>query len=222
MPNKKTIFLLLLLAPGIGFIPKRGPTGPSSPATSLPCLSWSGGFPAKWVIDKGSSLRVDGSTNINRFSCEIADYCNPDTIVLNAGPDAGKQQGVTLTGTINLAVSAFDCHNSIMTAELRKTIKAASFPRLSIRFLSMSRLPDPKLLRDTLMGMVDIELAGVSKRLEIHYTTSSPDRNTIRVTGNQQMKFTDFGLVPPRKLGGMIHTSDRVDIEFHLNMKAIQ
>jgi hypothetical protein len=208
MPVKKTIFILLSLASGICFIP--GQISPAPPS------------PEKWVIVKGSDLQVDGATNISRFSCEIADYCGPDTIVLNNnGIGAGRDQGVTVTGTIGLDVSGFDCHNAMMTSELRKTLKAAIFPRLYIHFLSLSRMPDPGLRKDSLKGLVEIELAGVTRRMEINYTVSAPDRKLILLTGNQQIKFSDFRLVAPRKLGGMIRTSDKLEIGFHLDMKAI-
>ncbi len=226
----------------MSFIPRPGSPGPSllfagssilSPIPSLlfagssilspgPSLLSSGpSLSQKWVIVKGSGLRVNGSTNINRFSCEIADYCSPDTIILNEGVSARGDRGVALTGRISLDVSGFDCHNTMMTAELRKTVKAVLFPRLTIRFLSLSKTPDPKIQQDSLKGQVDIELAGVTKHMEINYTVSSPDHKLIRLTGDQQMKFSDFGLIAPRKLGGMIRTSDRLDIEFHLNMKAM-
>jgi hypothetical protein len=214
MPNKNTIFFLLSLVAGVSFVP-RLPATLSSPGKMPPSIS------RKWIISKGSNLRVDGSTNINRFSCEIADYCSPDTILVNNGAGAGGAQGILLSGIINLGVSGFDCHNSMMTAELRKTIKATIYPRLSIRFVSLSRMPDPGRRPDNLQGVVDIALAGITRRVQINYSSSSPGRNMICLTGSQQLKFSDFGLAPPRKLGGMIRTSDRVDIEFLLNMSVI-
>lgn len=205
MHHKTTIWLLILLLPAMGFEKKTGlPTG----------------IMEKWVIAKGTSLRVDGSTNINRFSCEIPDYCNPDTIVLNKpGTDQGKE--VVLTGMITLDISRFDCHNSMMTAEFRKTVKAAAFPRLTVHFLSLCRMPDPRIQGDSLKGVVDIVLAGITKRCGINYVAVPGDHRTIRLRGDQQLKFSDFGLVPPRKLGGMIRTNDRVDIAFNLNLKVI-
>jgi hypothetical protein len=177
--------------------------------------------PTKWVIVKGSGLRVDGSTNINRFNCEIADYCRPDTIIVSHEHPAGGGGQVALSGTVGLDVSGFDCHNSMMTAEFRKTVKATTFPRLTIHFISLSRLPDPRLSRDILKGQVSIELAGITREMEINYTAACLAGGQLILTGSRQMKFTDFGLTPPRKLGGMIRTNDIVDIEFHLHIIAI-
>jgi hypothetical protein len=34
------------------------------------------------VVQKGGTLKVNGSTNINKFSCKISDYSKPDTILV--------------------------------------------------------------------------------------------------------------------------------------------
>ncbi|HJT73683.1 MAG TPA: hypothetical protein VJ720_06685, partial [Chitinophaga sp.] len=51
----------------------------------------------KWVITKGCSLRVNGNTNVNKFSCVIDGYTNPDTLKL-----CEKNGTVFLSGTIGL------------------------------------------------------------------------------------------------------------------------
>ncbi len=49
----------------------------------------------KWVVNENSSLSVNGSTNINRFSCVIPAYGQADTITVNKGKDA---KGIVLSG----------------------------------------------------------------------------------------------------------------------------
>ncbi|MDP4246198.1 MAG: YceI family protein, partial [Bacteroidota bacterium] len=64
-------------------------------------------------------------------------------------------------------------------------------------------------------------LAGITKEMDINYTACNLAVGQLSLTGTRQMKFSDFGLTPPRKLGGMIRTNDIVDIEFHLHIIAI-
>jgi hypothetical protein len=194
----------ILLLPAISFMP-----GAKKPAPLL----------AKWVISKGCSLQVNGSTNVNTFCCGITDYCNPDTIVVYKNPD--KELVLPVTGQLNLNVTGFDCHNVFMTKDLRKTLKAGDFPIMSIRFLSLSKLPDFRLPGDVITGLVDIDLAGVTKRFEMSYKFSMDDQKVIHLAGSRIINFSDFNLVPPRKLGGMIRTNDRLNVGFHLNLKTI-
>lgn len=171
----------------------------------------------KWVITNGCSLKVDGSTNINNFSCAIPNYSNPDTITVNRTDN----QVIQLNGNIHLDVQNFDCHNSIMTADLRKTLKAKEFPKLSISFISLSKYPDPAARQDVTKGMVGIELAGVTKRFEVDYRVVSAERSYINLVGSRKVNFSDFNIIPPRKLGGMIKTNNELNVEFVLRMKVL-
>jgi hypothetical protein len=94
--------------------------------------------PAKWVINEDSNLSVNGSTNINTFACVIAAYDQKDTIIVKGHGD----HEIALSGSIGLKTQSFDCHNAMMTHDLRKTLKEKEFPMLHISFLSLSKLPE--------------------------------------------------------------------------------
>jgi hypothetical protein len=170
----------------------------------------------KWLVSENSSLCVNGTTNINKFACEIPSYGHTDTLTVSKG-----DKEVVLSGSISLNVRSFDCHNSMMTADLRKTLKEKQFPQLHITFLSLSTLPELNAQPAFITGMVSIEIAGISKRFEVNYQVTQNAQKVIHLGGARDINFSDFNLIPPRKLGGMIKTRDKLSVEFHLNMKAI-
>jgi hypothetical protein len=170
----------------------------------------------KWVIITGCSLKVDGSTNVNNFSCAITNYSRPDTIFVTRLPN----QPVKLNGNISLDVQSFDCHNPVMTADLRKTLNAKEHPRLIIRFISINKYPEPGKQGVT-KGIVVIELAGVSKGFEVDYKIIPTERTSISLVGSRNVNFSDFDITPPRKLGGMIRTNNELSVVFNLRMKEI-
>jgi len=173
----------------------------------------------KWIISENSNLCVNGSTNVNNFSCEILAYDQTDTLSVNKNK-AGKEIG--LSGCIKLKVQSFDCHNSIMTHDLQKTLKEKQFPVLRINFLSLSKLPDLTIRPESITGAVDIEIAGVRKRFEVNYQISADAQKNIRLNGSRDVNFSDFNLIPPRKLGGIIKTKDKLSVDFHLKMKSME
>ncbi|MBE9668525.1 YceI family protein [Mucilaginibacter boryungensis] len=165
----------------------------------------------KWLINKTSSLTINGSTNINKFACDIPGYGQTDTLTLT------KERGnIALSGTVVLKIRSFDCHNAIMTNDLRKTLKEPLIPVLRISFLSLSKMPAHAIQLEIITGLVDIELAGMKKRFEIAYQVSTDSQREIHLLGTRDVTFTDFNLIPPRKLGGMIKTNDKLSITFHL------
>ncbi len=174
--------------------------------------------PKKWVISENSSLCVNGSTNINEFSCEVLGYDKTDTLTITKSK---SDMEIVLSGGISLNVKSFDCHNSIMTRDLRKTLKEKQFPMLHIRFLSLNKLPNLTTQPELITGLVAIEIAGNSKRFEVNYQITRDAQKVIHLLGSRDINFSDFNLIPPRKLGGMIKTKDKLSVDFHLNMKAM-
>jgi hypothetical protein len=171
-----------------------------------------------WVIMQGSSLTVNGSTNINTFQCDIANYDLPDTVTCFKLQQRGAV--LPMTGKLNLSIDAFDCHNKMMTSDLRKTLKAKDFPILSVRFITINSFPDFKN-PIKITGIVDIGLAGVSKKFEINYYFTADDKQQVHLKGDQKIYFSDFNLNPPSKLGGMIKAKDELLVVFKLNLKPI-
>src|SRR5688500_10053845 len=93
----------------------------------------------KWAVEKNSTLRVEGESNVNTFRCDIQGYYQRDTIICF---DNGQLNNpVQLKGSLRIDIFKFDCHNKLITNDLRKTLKADDHPRLVIRFLSLERVP---------------------------------------------------------------------------------
>jgi hypothetical protein len=170
----------------------------------------------RWVINENSSLCVNGTTNINKFACEILSYGKTDTLTVGK-----NNKEIVLSGSMGLDVKSFDCHNSIMTHDLRKTLKESQFPILHIRFLSLSKMPELSAHPEFITGMVEIEIAGVNKRFDVKYQITQDDQKVIHLLGARDINFSDFNLIPPRKLGGMIKTNDKLSVSFQLNMKTM-
>lgn len=173
---------------------------------------------SKWVISKGGSLKVGGSTNVNKFSCVIVNYDRPDTLTFYRGSTIAE--AIKIQGMLKLDVQQFNCFNPVMTSDLRKTLKAKEFPMLVIRFINISRYPSGNH-EDKVKGEVTIELAGVARRFEVDYKYAPLSANTATLIGTRKINFTDFKLVPPRKIGGMIQTKDELMVEFNLKLKIL-
>ncbi|AKQ47435.1 hypothetical protein TH63_02155 [Rufibacter radiotolerans] len=171
---------------------------------------------AKWVISASSNLRVNGSTNVNKFVCEINGYDQVDTLSVME-----NSKMVKLWGSLNLDIENFDCHNPVMTRDLQKTLKAKQYPQLCINFLSLNKFPELSRKPEHITGWVDIDLAGVRKRVEVTYKISVDANKNIHLIGEREVKFSDFNLVPPTKFKGMVQTKENLNITFHLQLKPI-
>ncbi|MEP7109112.1 MAG: hypothetical protein ABI760_14055 [Ferruginibacter sp.] len=174
----------------------------------------------RWAVQETSSIRIQGSTNINTFGCDITGYYQPDTIYCSDENAASKL--VTLNGALQIDILKFDCHNKMLTVDLRKTLKADEYPTLVIRFLSLERAPAIHNNKDYLRGWVEIELAGCSRRFEVCYTFIKAGTSFIQLNGNRSFSFADFKLTPPKKLAGLIKVNDKFNVDFNLLLDPVE
>lgn len=188
------------------------------------CVGWAAG-PARekesWIVQKSSSLRINGHTNINKFSCGVAEYGEPDTITFFNEKCRGQVHGVPLCGVLKINIGDFDCRNRVMTGEFKKTLQYRQYPQLKIIFLNLERMPAFGSVQETLKGDVVIELAGIRKQFEMNYTSDKEDAGTVQLTGSRQFCFSDFGLQAPQKMGGLIRVDDVLDVRFVLCLQRI-
>ncbi|RZK57753.1 MAG: YceI family protein, partial [Pedobacter sp.] len=169
---------------------------------------------SRWVISENSSLIVNGSTNINKFSCAILQYPKTDTVIVSQD----KTNKIMLSGSLNIEVRNFDCNSMMMTKQLRKTLQDDKFPILRIKFLSIKETPNLDQRKSFIKGNVEIVIAGVAKRFEICYQLKMKN-NSLELIGFQPINFSDFNLIPPKKIGKLIQAKDQLIVAFLLKME---
>ena len=173
---------------------------------------------ARWVVERNSSLNIQGATNINSFQCDVTEYLKPDTLVYTKN-DATKKLSFT-NSCLVIDIKRFDCHNKFITEDFRSALKADETPNLKILFLTIDQFSN-SYNNQIVKGIVDIELAHKVKRAEINYTVKSLPGNRIQMDGSQVFTFSDFNLKAPKKLAGLIRTKDQIKVNFQLFFKAI-
>lgn len=171
----------------------------------------------RWVIEKSSTLQVDGKSNVCKFSCKTPDYPYLDTITVLENSSAN----ITLTGEIEMEVESFKCNTVMMTKGLRKAVKMSEYPKMKIRFINLESMPVLSKKNEIIKGWVEITLAGVIKQFEINYGLLSNGNAILQLNGQHSFLFTDFHLVPPSKFGGIIRISNDFDVNFQLILRTI-
>ena len=173
---------------------------------------------AKWVVEKNSSLNIQGETNINSFECDVTEYLRPDTLVYSKNETIKK---LCFTNScLIIDIRRFDCHNKFITEDFRNALKVDENPDLKILFLTIDQFSN-NCNNQVIKGIVDIELAHAVKRSEINFTVKTLPGNRIQMNGSRIFSFSDFNLKAPKKLAGLIRTKDQIKVNFQLFFKAI-
>ena len=171
----------------------------------------------QWILASHSTLKVDGKTNINSFACDIPSYGRTDTIWTTPTNKEGK---VKAGGELAIQVGKFDCHHKMMTKDLQKTLKVNEYPLMKIRFTEFSKDLDDYVKAGRVEGEADIELAGVTRHMNIALSVIPGAAGQVQLIGVKQILFSDFNLKPPSKLGGAIKVKNELLVEFRLYFQA--
>lgn len=165
----------------------------------------------RWTIQSGSTLSIEGSSNVNTFGCSSSGNFQSGTIhgrIL-------QNKSIALKGAVTININSFDCNNRMLTNDLRRTLKASEYPDMKIHFINLERVPLTHDNYDYVGGDVYIELAGEKKRFYLRYAlTRTGDELTL--SGSRAFSFSDFNLSPPQKVGGIIKVKDDFDVSFKL------
>lgn len=141
-------------------------------------------------------IQINGSTNINTFKCINTTFRTP------GGSFMISERNLP---NIALKVDDFDCRNKIMTSDFQKTLSAEDHPYLHIKFLSLDRN------KAVYNAQIEVKMINRSKIYNITLCLENG-----KLTGRRSVKFSDFNISPPKKMGGMIVVKDDLNLVFAL------
>lgn len=151
-----------------------------------------------------SYVIIKGTTNINTFKCMNNDLHQLLPISLENSP----QKNFSET-SVNLVVKDFDCKNKVLTSDFRNTLNAEKYPFFNITFLSMDKTSENKY-----KAYVQVKMMNKTKNYYIDFLLANS-----KLIGNKILQFSDFGIIPPKKFGGLISVKDNLELTFSLKIK---
>jgi len=172
------------------------------------------------IVQPASTLNIEGTTNINSYTCAIIRYSGKDTLVLHEG---GRNiRPVFVKGAVELDASSCDCGMAPMTSDFRKAINSKQYPSIVIDFISFERMPVYGAMPDRFKGVLKISLAGVTKLFEVNCTINATPAGIIHLVGTRDFNFSDFNIKPPIRMLGAVRVNEALTVSFHLQLKLDQ
>jgi hypothetical protein len=168
----------------------------------------------RWVIEKNSVFTIEGKSNVADFKCQTSQYLNKDTITIFSEDDPGSP--LRFKGGLNVMIRWFNCEQQVMTKEMYRTLKEKEKPQMSIHLVNVGKFTKSG---QKVLGVVDVNMAGVTKRFEILFEVNYPDKNHLSFTGIRQLSFSDFKLKPPNKLAGLVKVEENILVRFKIILR---
>jgi polyisoprenoid-binding protein YceI len=168
---------------------------------------------------KGSSLKIDGSSNIHAWTAQTTVIGGRMDLDSNFPLDPSKEppKDLKVKPFVEVTIPVRQLQSSgkaPMDSVMHEHMKADEFPRIKYSLIEMTSKGKTNTgLLFTAKGALTV--AGVTKTNEFDVVISKVD-DKIKVSGVTDLKMTDFGISPPApKIAlGAIKTADDVKITF--------
>ncbi|MCH8246126.1 MAG: YceI family protein [Bacteroidetes bacterium] len=170
--------------------------------------------PVRFVLEKGSSIWIEGTSTISRFKCESA-YVQGYGILYNE-QDPSADLGIE--AEIAAPVKLFDCNLAAMNADFWDALKSDQFPLIEywVNDISIDSVSTTVSGTYAVRSSGRITIAGVKKRIEMEFVGRQIGPERFKLEGKTEMFMSDFDIKPPTALFGLVRAQNRITVHFNL------
>lgn len=154
--------------------------------------------PKDYLLVSTKQFTVQGTTSIGGFECNY-DMKTKDTLFFNHGDKNTKITQI-------VPVRNFGCGNFILNGDFRKTLKEKEFPNVKIDLMNFKRVKENY--------SCDLTLNLVGKQKLFKNLPLKFEKNQLY--GMVSINFSEFNLIPPKKIGGMITVKEEIKLRISL------
>jgi len=161
-----------------------------------------------------SSLRIDGTTNVNTFTCRYTGTLNTDKINIKIVPTDSTKR---INGAhLKLKVEDFDCGKQKMNEDFHDLLKADKNPFIYLDVAELWQVrSDSGGSENRYATKTIFTIAGVTNNYKVDSGYQAGIKS-LKAYGQYELDITEFGLEPPKKFLGLVKVDQNVTIVFSL------
>lgn len=157
------------------------------------------------ILEK--SITVNGNTSLGGFNCSYKLSGQSDTLFID-------KRGYN-PYCFSIPVKEFACGNFLLNKDFQYTLKAAEYPEIAVKVLSLQ--PDDK--PGVFMGNVELALVGKTKILKEVVFIKETSGQQASIVANFVFLASEFELTPPKRFGGLIKADDLMNVTVALSIQ---
>lgn len=172
------------------------------------------------ILD-GSKVFLKGSTNVNKFRCDCIDRLSGVRSIERAADTPTGRASYQAT-SLDVAAFSLDCGNEKMNRDLYAALRASEYPNISIRLLESWPVTVAGQRTD---GWIDararalLTITSTTREIEARCKIKRLAEGTYELLGEKTINMSDYGVVPPQAMFGMIKVNDHITLNFRLKIQ---
>jgi hypothetical protein len=173
-------------------------------------------------IGRKSSLNINGSTNINAFSCRCTEAFPFHPFSMSVDDNCNATFHDT---KLKILVRSLDCGNILINQGMFKALNSDEHPHITIELLKAIQGKDNRQLDSknwsNIRALTRITINGKSREHWLNITARKLAGEQFHFVGTKSLTMTEFGITPPVAMLGMIRVKDeiRVDVDMEITLK---
>lgn len=177
---------------------------------------------SRFVIQPGSRLWMDGTSNVHSWTVEAAELTGYVDVVLPFEPTVpGTTESIDGPRVeVFVPVEGLKSGYRIMDKKMVAALKSPRHPMIHFILeeggISVATQNGSDCFKLLVSGI--LEVAGVWKAVELDVEINFLPGGRLTIEGRQSLMMSDFGVEAPKALGGLLVTGDEIEIGFDLEM----
>jgi hypothetical protein len=175
------------------------------------------------VVD-GSRLYLEGSSNVNTFTCECESMDKLPPLQLKMHALQGRPGAYFENARISIRTQTLDCGHRGINSDLYESLKASHHPNISLVLDEVHWKTGEPLKGQKpwqwLTACAELTVAGVTREIDLKVHARQLSPKTFRFVSKHRIRMTDFGVSPPTALFGAVKVDNEIDLHFDLVVQA--
>lgn len=162
------------------------------------------------VVCEGSYLKIKGSSNLNKFECNLDIATLSDSLSVSYYE---SNEFLEFSNTkLVLPNKQFNCGKKMINKDFHKLLNTDNYPEISLQLKNVLK---PKNSDNCAEATVDVVICGIKNSYVVPVTIY--DKENMSIASVMSININDFNLEPPKKLLGVIKVSSVIEIDLLLN-----
>jgi hypothetical protein len=131
---------------------------------------------------------------------------------------------------LSVPVKSFNCGNRLMEADMHAAIKGKKYPYVRYQHFGITvnehsrdgNMTSEQRNAINLISSGLLELAGVKRKVDIELSLRKLALNKYLISGTKMMKMSDFDIVPPTALFGLIKASNDFVLSYKMVAEVVE
>jgi polyisoprenoid-binding protein YceI len=177
-----------------------------------------------------SEVRVDGTSTMHDWTVRSPTISGAITFKIEVKSDATTQQvresiiahpDAEAVVAIGVRSLKSDKKDKGMDAKMYEAMKADSYPKIEYKLTKFILAKGTKAEQEEfdVDTTGDLTIAGVTRHLQMPMRLIVVNKDNLQITGETNMKMTDFKVKPPQALLGAIKSGDKIRVSFTWNVR---